>query len=130
MELTYKKNNNKELFESLENEELLSCEACQNYIPIYDYFFKLNENNFNNINLNQNYSLFNINEKINNNEFSGKLLDEENKIIETNVFFKLSPLVDPTKYLIGKYNINDIFKLPKLTKNLAFEKIEKKKGLN
>jgi hypothetical protein len=38
------------------------------------------------------------------------------KVKHKEVFFKLAPLLDPYKYLIGKYNVNDekIFNLPKL----------------
>ena len=40
---------------------------------------------------------------------------------DTNVFFKLAPVLDPIKYLIGKYNINDekLFTLPKINSTFA-----------
>ena len=38
-EIYYKKNNNKELFKNLENQELTELSAPQNYIPIYHNFF-------------------------------------------------------------------------------------------
>jgi hypothetical protein len=39
-----------------------------------------------------------------------------NKVKDREVFFKLAPLLDPYKYLVGKYNIHDVnlFTLPKL----------------
>jgi hypothetical protein len=41
---------------------------------------------------------------------------ENNKTKNATLFFKIAPLLDPYKYLIGKYNINDanLFTLPKL----------------
>ena len=52
MDFNYKKINNNNLFIDFRKEELLNIEETQNYIPLYDKFFKLNENNFNSINLN------------------------------------------------------------------------------
>ena len=49
----YKKNDNKKLFHSLENSELLNVENTQNYIPIYQRFFNLNQSNHYSVNLNQ-----------------------------------------------------------------------------
>ena len=43
-EISYKKNNNKKLFNNLEEEGLSNV---QNYIPIYNRFLLLNENNYN-----------------------------------------------------------------------------------
>jgi hypothetical protein len=46
---------------------------------------------------------------------------ESGKTKKKQVFFKMAPLLDPFKYLIGKYNINDptLFKLPKLTSDIG-----------
>ncbi len=44
MEITYKKHNNKLLFDNLEKEELLNVSKIQNYIPLYKKFFDLNDN--------------------------------------------------------------------------------------
>ena len=35
------------------------------------------------------------------------IIINNNKIKEKEVFFKLAPLLDPYKYLVGKYDIND-----------------------
>ena len=51
----YQKNNNKNLFKSLE--EIVDFTKNQNYIPIYKNFFNINNQNYNNINLNHKYSL-------------------------------------------------------------------------
>ena len=57
----YQKNNNKDLFKSLE--EIVDFTKNQNYIPIYKNFFNINDQNYNNINLNHKYSLDRITNK-------------------------------------------------------------------
>ena len=81
MEITYKKHNNSELFKNFENENLLNMTNCQNFVPLYNNFFTLNENNYNVINLNNQNMLISINEKKTENLFSGKIKDENNNII-------------------------------------------------
>ena len=61
-EINYQKNNNETLFNSLE--KFLKLENPQNYIPIYNKYFQLNETNYNNINLNNNFSLNEIIEEL------------------------------------------------------------------
>jgi hypothetical protein len=110
MNLNYKKNNNEILFSNFRNKELLNVDDPQNYIPLYENFFSLNENNFN----------------VSENKYKIKYEDTEtNNIHETQLFFKLSPLLDPVKFLAGKYDVNDenIYKLPKLNDNSVLEKI-------
>ena len=128
MEITYKKHDNSELFKNFEDENLLNMTNCQNYVPLYNNFFTLNENNYNVINLNNQNILISINEKKTENLFSGTIKDENNNIISKNVFFKLSPLLDPFKYLAGKYDINNenLFNLPKLKEDNCHYKIADK----
>ena len=57
----YKKNKNKNLFSDLEKHSITKL---QNYIPLYQNFFSLNENNYNNINLNHKYHISDVNENI------------------------------------------------------------------
>jgi hypothetical protein len=44
-----------------------------------------------------------------------------NKVKEKEVFFKLAPLLDPYKFLIGKYNFEDenLFNLPKIDSSIS-----------
>ena len=70
-------------------------------------FFKLNNTNYNNINLNNQNSLFSINEKITENRYKGTIKTEDESSVSRDVFFKFSPLLDPYKYLAGKYDISD-----------------------
>jgi len=116
MDITYKKINNANLFRDFEDENLLNMETCQNYVPLYNNFFTLNENNYNSINLNSENNLHSLIKKVTENIFLGKIQDENNNIVEKQVFFKLCPLLDPFKYLAGKYDIcnNNLLNLPKL----------------
>ena len=114
MELNYRKNNNKQLFENFNNSELLDIENSQNYFPLYNTFFNLNSSNYNAINLNNKYKLEAILEKINYNKFLATVTDICDNKVNKEVFIKYSPLVDPVKYMIGKYENNyNILELPK-----------------
>jgi hypothetical protein len=91
----------------------------QNYIPIYTRFFDINETNYNGIQLNQKYYLQNIiehpthimGETTRNDNLSTTSLNHLETVIgddagnTTNVpmFVKYSPLLDPIRYLSGKY---------------------------
>ena len=79
----------------------------QLYNPIYSRFFEMNDSNYLKIALNHPYHMKDLQTVAKEN---GQ--DEENK----NVFIKFSPLLDPYRYMIGKYNVEDsnLRKLPKL----------------
>ena len=70
----------------------------QNYNPIYTDFFDLNENNYNKIALTHKYYISTLNEVYTN---------EDNTILQKPIFIKFGPLLDPIRYMIGKYNISD-----------------------
>jgi hypothetical protein len=115
----YQKRKNLELFKSLEDAKLLFLSNTQNYIPIYNRFFSLNETNFNGINFNNKLYISGVKYKSDDQIqlYNCRIKNvENNKVKDRNVFFKLAPLLDPYKYLVGKYNIHDekIFTLPKL----------------
>ncbi len=128
--INYQKRKNSELFKGLENPSSLFLSKTQNYIPIYNRFFSLNDTNYNSINLNHKWYISSINEDdknedANNSEDShndyNKLYScrikniNTNKVKDKDVFFKLAPLLDPFKYLIGKYNNDDkILNLPSI----------------
>jgi hypothetical protein len=116
--LNYKKRKNSDLFKCLEKFGLVKT---QNYIPLYTNFLVLNDTNYNNINLNHtsyiNNVLTNIDGKPNLYKCSLKnSSDETIKSKTKNVFFKFAPLLDPIKFMIGKYNLNDntLLNLPSL----------------
>jgi hypothetical protein len=127
--VNYQKRKNPELFKSLENPELLFLSETQNYIPIYTKFFSLNETNFNNINLNNKWYISSINEQVEDSErlYNCRIKNiNNNKSKDKDLFFKLAPLLDPYKFLIGKYNIfdNRYLTLPKIdsTENNTYSK--------
>jgi hypothetical protein len=117
--INYQKRKNTELFKSLENPETLFLTETQNYIPIYTKFFSLNETNYNNINLNNKWYISSINEQMedNTNLYNCRIKNmNNNKSKDKELFFKLAPLLDPYKFLIGKYNALDkrFLTLPKI----------------
>jgi hypothetical protein len=119
--INYQKRKNSELFKILEEKDNLSLSNIQNYIPIYKRFFNLNETNYNSVNLNHSLFISNIkNNNDNDNLYKCKIKNVNNqKIKEKNVFFKLAPLIDPYKFLIGKFVSENytIFNLPQLNSN-------------
>ncbi len=122
IDINYQKRKNLELFNNFESKKILHLTNTQNYIPIYNRFFSLNETNYNSINLNNKWFIKEIKSKNseNRNLFNCVLKDSiNNETREKEIFIKLAPLIDPFKYLIGKYNINDnkLFQLPNLNSN-------------
>ena len=108
----------------------------QNYIPIYNLFFNLDENTFNKINLNHKYCINKItnlysesSDKYNNVDHLGEYttkkhtveticVDASHNQYKKKCFVKYSPLLDASKYMIGKYKKNKkIDKLPELLNN-------------
>ena len=87
MEITYKKINNGLLFNDFEKDTLLQISNCQNYIPLYNKFFSLNNNNFNSINLNNQLSLESIKNKITENIYEGTVKNENGKIENKQIFY-------------------------------------------
>jgi hypothetical protein len=85
----------------------------QNYIPIYSRFFDINETNFNSIQLNQRYYLQNIIEhprgatdethSTSLNHLETVIGDDAGNTTNVPMFVKYSPLLDPIRYLSGKY---------------------------
>ena len=117
--INYQKRKNTELFKRFEESNLLFLSKTQNYIPIYSRFFNLNDTNYNNINLNNKWFISNVESSVedNNNLFNCRIKNiDTNKVKDKQVFFKMAPLLDPYKYMIGKYDISNtkLFNLPKL----------------
>ena len=122
-DLFYKKNNNVDLFNYLEKNGFSNI---QNYIPLYSQFFNIDENNFNTINLNNKYSITKVINRDNNNNFDIKVMDNSNNIIKCKSFFKFSPLLDPIKFMVGKYkhmHVEELCCLPKPNDNKCCKKV-------
>jgi hypothetical protein len=110
--VNYKKRKNDILFKKLEHDDSLFISSPQNYIPLYDTIFSLNEKNITNINLNNEWYIMDAdaddskNAVVNNSNtiikciLKNSITDKERREI---VFFKVVPLLDPFKYLVGKY---------------------------
>ena len=81
-------------------------------MPIYEKFFILDKDNSDAITLKSNHSILSIENKKNDNIYEIK--DNSNQSRE--IFIKYSPLVDPIKYMIGKYktprNNTEITRIP------------------
>ena len=88
-------------------------EGLQSYNPLYNDMFELNKENFDTITLNQKYQFLDLD----------KVLDSESDvIISKESFIKFSPLLDPVRYLIGKYQKKEdtisITELPSIQKTV------------
>jgi len=131
--VNYQKRKNINLFTKFQTNKRINLSNVQNYIPIYDRFFSLNNTNYNSINLNHLWSISDIKEKDgekSENIFNCKLKnisDIEDFTMTQKVFFKMAPLLDPFKYIVGKYNHTDeqLFNLPSFDKSIKIHpKIE------
>jgi len=122
--LYYRKPKNSDLFHSLE-ESQLGLNNLQNYVPLYEKFFSLNTSNFNSINLNQKYYLNKINHTLTKNTLNVNVTDNSNNSIQREIFCKFSPLLDPLKFLTGKYDLsaNIPIELPTYNSNNKFPKL-------
>jgi hypothetical protein len=120
--LFYKKNDNSALFKEFGENNL---KDIQNYIPIYKKFFKLGEKNYKSINLNQPFHITSVEKTDQINKYTCSVKsDASEKKLKT--FFKFSPLIDPIKYMVGKYgNITNKIRtaLPKLENNSCHAKV-------
>jgi hypothetical protein len=129
--VNYQKRKNINLFNKFQSNPNIALSNVQNYIPIYDNFFSLNSTNFNSINLNHMWSISDIKDLKNKGDkevsfehqhiYTCKLKnisDDEDFAMTQKVFIKMAPLLDPFKYLVGKYNHTDanLFNLPSIDK--------------
>jgi hypothetical protein len=129
--VNYQKRKNTNLFNQFQTNKNINLTNVQNYIPIYDRFFSLNNTNWNAINLNQQWSISDIkdskkkkNDDENEHVFTCKLknINDDDEFTTTqNVFIKMAPLLDPFKYVVGKYNHTDpqLFNLPSFDKTVT-----------
>ena len=122
IDINYTKNDNQKLFKSLEDKPEFGISQPQNYIPLYDCFFSLSQTNHNSIGLNNTLSLTRVISQETTNIFKCNIKENGGGGGEAGtgtaagtaagthtkkVFLKFSPLLDPLKYLIGKYDIDD-----------------------
>jgi len=95
----------------------------QTYNPIYSDFFVLNANNYNSISLDHKYHIVDIDHVINH---------KTKEMEEKPVFIKFSPLLDPIRYMIGKYDFTDskLRLLPDLNSEEKMVKIVDKNNMS
>jgi len=86
----------------------------QTYHPIYKQFFELTESNYNSVGLNHRFHMTGLD----------KIWDSRlSKSVDCELFIKFAPLLDPVRYLIGRYKANENFRvLPDLI-NKPHEKL-------
>ena len=114
-ELTYCKCKNPQLFETLEQPKT-GLRNLQNYVPFYRRFFLLSESNQNSIGLNHRHQLASITDIVGKNVVNTTLKTdaEDAPVLKMPAFIKYSPLLDPIKYMSGKYDMQsaDLLVLP------------------
>ena len=83
IDINYQKRKNSELFKSLEEPDSLFLSKTQNYIPIYNKFFTLNDTNYNNVNLNHKWYISSVNKsnEDNKNLYNCRIKNINNRII-------------------------------------------------
>ena len=87
-----------------------SVSSLQKYNPIYSLFFEMNESNHHALSLKHKNNIVDLH----------TIMNMENIMIEQkSSFVKFSPLLDPVKYMIGKYNVesDELRTLPSAIEN-------------
>ena len=84
--------NKSDFLKTLENSDNLKLNNLQNYVPLYEKFFVLNDSNYNNINLNHKFSVSNISERTNFNNLQCTLSMSVNRISQA-VSQNVNPLI-------------------------------------
>jgi hypothetical protein len=109
-EFTYIKPNVKQVITDLENETFKMTNT-QLYTPINELFMKLNETNAHSTAPNFNLFINSVKQITKNDEdcleFTCKNSNSKTKTLDG--FIKFSPLLDPIRYLVGKYDMSDNF---------------------
>jgi len=121
-QIYYKKNDNTALFKEF---DVNNIKSIQNYIPLYGNFFNLQEKNYQSINLNQPFHITSLEKSDIKNAYTCQVKSED-KEEKAEAFFKFSPLIDPIKYMVGKYgDLTEEMKvaLPKLSENTCHPKV-------
>ena len=107
MDLSYVKADNVELFKALADEGALDLVAPQNYVPLYGRLFDLHPGNGRNLNLPHSLRLVRLGERHAPLHFSARAVDRSGNERDVQAFFKLSPLLDPLRYITGRYDVTD-----------------------
>lgn len=106
-------------FEDIEhNYNSFRIKSIQNYNPTYEMFFSLNEKTFDTITLNHQYQFIDM--------YTVRDIEKKEDSHKA-TFIKYSPLLDPVRYMIGKYKTNDgpDIQLPSIKKTTDSKVAEK-----
>jgi hypothetical protein len=109
LNIFYKKN--KSYFQK--DKKIIDCKNIQNYNPIYNELFKTTLENYNEFQLNYKWNTTEILSRIDHNVVKVILENDQHVTKEAEIFIKYSPLLDPIKYLTGKYSTTQ-FLLPSI----------------
>jgi hypothetical protein len=94
LEETYKPKND----DAEHNYNPFRIQKLQNYNPIYSEFFEMTSKNYDTIGLNHKYHIQDLDTIIH---------QETKEKLNKPVFIKYSPVLDPLKYMIGRYDMTD-----------------------
>ena len=117
-------NSNQELFKRFEEISESSIYDCQHFIPIYNSIFSSLEKD-NNRHLEGYYTIKSVLKQQSYNTYSCKLTDKHNNSLQRDVFLKYSPIIDPIKYLLGKYKTENGIELPNIDTEDSGDKINR-----
>jgi len=119
MQFGYRKNPSTFFDNPLEQSELLGITNVQNYVPLYNNFFRLNDSNHTIVTLDNTEMLTRVTEMQSYNRYTGSVCTPNGGCFSRNIFFKFSPLLDPLKYMTGKYDSVDINSFPDFLPNIS-----------
>ena len=117
--INYVKNKNAHILATLDD-----ISKIQNYVPLYKEFFSLNATNFNSINLNHKWHITEFVQKNDENKYICTINNKDKKK-KVPSFLKFSPLIDPIKFLVGKYRKKTVDILPSLEKSDCISKLNR-----
>ena len=106
MDLSYVKSDNTALFGRLSSDTALDLRDAQNYVPLYSRLFDLNPANGKQLNLPHHRRLVRVSGQSGPLHYVGTTCDRDGRERDTNVFFKLSPILDPLRYITGRYDVS------------------------
>ena len=128
------KNTNVLTEQDIENQyDAFNINGLQHYNPMYSSFFEMNDVNVKKVTLKHRYYVHDLNTVTDYSKYDNKsshtsdsskdsqcFTDENGELVKKNVFIKFSPLLDPVKYMIGKYDNQDdsIRTLPDIYNNI------------
>ena len=117
-------NSNDQLFKSFEEISESSIYECQHFIPIYNSIFSSLDKNKDR-HLEGYYIIQDVLNQQSYNTYTCKLKDKHKNILQRDVVLKYSPIIDPIKYLLGKYDNEDNITLPNINNESSEDKINR-----